>query len=71
MRKNRLLKNITEIIGRSLKTDSHIYSQKELDDKFELTDRNIIRMFERISGVRFDHSKFKTRRTFQEYMSKY
>ena len=67
----RLLKNITEIIGRSMKTDSHIYSQKELDDKFELTDRNIIRMFERISGVRFDHSKFKTRRAFQEYMSKY
>ena len=67
----RLLKNITKIIGRSMKTDNHIYTQKELDDRFELTDRNIIRMFERISGVRFDHSKFKTRRAFQEYMSKY
>ena len=66
----RLLKNITEIIGRSMKTDSYIYSQKELDDKFELTDRNIIQMFERISGVGFDHSKFKTRRAFQEYFGK-
>ena len=67
----RLLKDITEIIGRSMKTDSYIYSQKELDDKFELTDRNIIRMFERVSGVRFNHSKFKSRRAFQEYLSKY
>ena len=66
----RLLKDITEIIGRSMKMDSHIHSQKELDDKFELTDRNIIRMFEQISGVRFDHSKFRTRKAFQEYMSK-
>ena len=54
-----------------MKTDNQIYSQKELDDRFELTDRNIIRMFERISGVGFDHSKFKTRRAFQEYLSKY
>lgn len=67
----RLLRNITEIIGKSMKRDSHIYSQKELDDKFELTDRNVIRMFERVSGVRFDHSKFKTRRAFQEYITRY
>ncbi len=66
----RLLNNITEILSRSFKTDSHIFSQKELDDKFELTDRNVIRMFERISGERFDHSKFKNRRAFQEYLSK-
>lgn len=62
-----LLRNIIEVMRKGMKTDSHIYSQKELDDKFELMDRSIIRAFERVSGIKFDHTRFKTLIAFQRY----
>ena len=66
-----LMKYITNIIDKSVKTKGHIFTQKELNLKFPFVDLIAIERFEEITGIKFDHSKFNNRREFQEYFQKW
>ena len=66
-----LLKYITNIIDKSVKTKGHIFTQKELNSKFPFVDLIAIERFEKIIGIKFDHSKFNNRAEFQEYFAKW
>ena len=66
-----LLKYLTNIIGKSVKTRGHIFTEEELNSKFPFVDLIAIERFEEITGIKFDHSKFNNRREFQEYFAKW
>ena len=66
-----LLKYLTNIIGKSVKTKGHIFTEEELNSKFPFVDLIAIERFEEITGIKFDHSKFNNRREFQEYFAKW
>ena len=66
-----LLKYLTNIINKSVKTKGHIFTEKELNSKFPFVDLIAIERFEEITGIKFDHSKFNNRREFQEYFAKW
>ena len=66
-----LLKNLTNIIGKSVKTKGHIFTEEELNSKYPFVDLIAIERFEEITGIKFDHSKFNNRREFQEYFAKW
>lgn len=68
---NSLLKYLTNIIGKSVKTRGHIFTEEELNSKFPFVDLIAIERFEEITGIKFDHSKFNNRREFQEYFVKW
>ena len=68
---NTLLKYLTNIIGKSVKTKGHIFTEEELNSKFPFVDLIAIERFEEITGIKFDHSKFNNRREFQEYFQKW
>ena len=68
---NTLLKYLTNIIGKSVKTKGHIFTEEELNSKFPFVDLIAIERFEEITGIKFDHSKFNNRREFQEYFAKW
>ena len=65
-----ILSHIKNIIGKSMKTDSHIFTDKEIDSMFEFKELYTIRRFAEIAGVKFDESKFTNRKEFQEYFQK-
>ena len=66
-----LLKYLTNIIGKSVKTKGHIFTEEELNSKFPFVDLIAIERFEEITGIKFDESKFKNRKEFQEYFAKW
>ena len=66
-----MLSHIIGVINKSLKTDSHIFSDKEIDSMFEFKELYAIKRFSEIAGVKFDESKFKNREEFQEYFAKW
>ena len=66
-----MIMKIKDIISNSMKTDSHIFTDKEIDSVFEYRELNTIRRFAEIAGVKFDESKFKNRNEFQEYFKKW
>lgn len=66
-----LLKYLTNIINKSVKTKGHIFTEKELNSKFPFVDLIAIERFEEITGIKFDHSKFRNRAEFQEYFAKW
>ncbi len=66
-----MLSHIIGVINKSLKTDSHIFSDKEIDSMFEFKELYTIKRFSEIAGVKFDESKFKNRKEFQEYFAKW
>ena len=66
-----LLKYLTNIIGKSVKTRGHIFTEEELNSKFPFVDLIVIERFEEITGIKFDHSKFNNRREFQEHFAKW
>lgn len=66
-----LLKYLTNIINKSVKTKGHIFTEKELNSKFPFVDLIAIERFEEIIGIKFDHSKFSNRAEFQEYFAKW
>ena len=68
---NTLLKYLINIIGKSVKTRGHIFTEEELNSKFPFVDLIAIERFEEITGIKFDHSKFNNRREFQEYFVKW
>ena len=63
-----LLSHLIERLGKSLKTEGHFITKEKLDNVFDLTDRLVIKKFEELSGIKFDHSKFRTREMFQGYI---
>ena len=58
-------------LDKSVKTKGHIFTQKELNSKFPFVDLIAIERFEKIIGIKFDHSKFNNRAEFQEYFAKW
>ena len=54
-----------------MKTDSRIFTDKEIDSMFEFKELYTIRRFAEIAGVKFDESKFMNRKEFQEYFQKW
>ena len=66
-----ILSNIKNVIGKSMKTDSRIFTNKEIDSMFEFKELYTIRRFAEIAGVKFDESKFTNRKEFQEYFQKW
>ena len=66
-----LLKYLMNIIGKSIKTRGHIFTEEELNSKFPFVDLIAIERFEEITGIKFDHSKFNNRREFQEHFAKW
>ncbi len=66
-----ILSHIIGVINKSLKTDSHIFSDKEIDSMFEFKELYTIKRFSEIAGVKFDESKFTNRKEFQEYFHKW
>lgn len=66
-----LLKHLLNIIGNGVKTKGHIFTEKELNLKFPFVDLIAIERFEEITGIKFDESKFKNRKEFQEYFAKW
>ena len=66
-----LLKHLMKIIGNGVKTKGHIFTEKELNLKFPFVDLIAIERFEEITGIKFDESKFKNRKEFQEYFAKW
>lgn len=66
-----ILSRIKNVIGKSMKTDSRIFTDKEIDSMFEFKELYTIRRFAEIAGVKFDESKFTNRKEFQEYFQKW
>ena len=62
-----LLSNLIEIIRKSVKTDGHIISEKELNKTFIFSDLLTIRKFADIIGIDINERKFRDRREFQKY----
>lgn len=54
-----------------MKTDSRIFTDKEIDSMFEFKELYTIRRFAEIAGVKFDENKFMNRKEFQEYFQKW
>ena len=54
-----------------MKTDSRIFTDREIDSMFEFKELHTIRRFAEIVGVKFDESKFTNRKKFQEYFQKW
>ncbi len=65
-----ILSHIKNVIGKSMKTDSRIFTNREIDSMFEFKELYTIRRFAEIAGVKFDESKFTNRKEFQEYFQK-
>lgn len=57
-----ILSHIKNVIGKSMKTDSRIFTDKEIDSMFEFKELYTIRRFAEIAGVKFDESKFTNRK---------
>ena len=66
-----ILSHIKNVIGKSMKTDSRIFTDKEIDSMFEFKELYTIRRFAEIAGVKFNESKFTNRKEFQEYFQKW
>lgn len=66
-----ILSHIKNVIGKIMKTDSRIFTDREIDSMFELKELYTIRRFAEIAGVKFDESKFTNRKEFQEYFQKW
>ena len=66
-----ILSHIKNVIGKSMKTDSRIFTDREIDSMFEFKELYTIRRFAEIAGVKFDESKFTNRKEFQEYFQKW
>ena len=66
-----ILSHIKNVIGKSMKTDSRIFTDKEIDSMFEFKELYTIRRFAEIAGVKFDESKFTNHKEFQEYFQKW
>ena len=66
-----ILSHIKNVIGKSMKTYSRIFTAKEIDSMFEFKELYTIRRFAEIAGVKFDESKFTNRKEFQEYFQKW
>ena len=66
-----ILSHIKNVIGKSMKTDSRIFTNREIDSMFEFKELYTIRRFAEIAGVKFDESKFTNRKEFQEYFQKW
>ena len=66
-----ILSHIKNVIGKSMKTDSHIFTDREIDSMFEFKELYTIRRFAEIAGIKFDESKFTNRKEFQEYFAKW
>lgn len=54
-----------------MKTNGRIFTEKEMDSMFEFKELQTIRRFAEIAGVKFDESKFKNLKEFQEYFAKW
>ena len=67
----KILKHINEVVGKSIKTKNKIFTDKEIDSLFEFKELCTIQRFAEIAGVKFDESKFKNRKEFQEYFKKW
>ena len=52
-----ILSHIKNVIGKSMKTDSRIFTDREIDSMFEFKELYTIRRFAEIAGVKFDESK--------------
>lgn len=63
------LSKILNDINQGEKTYGRIISLEEVNAKFPVTDLLTIRNFERIAGIRFEYSKFKTLAQFQSYFN--
>ena len=66
-----ILSHIKNTIGNSMKTNGRIFTEKEMDSMFEFKELQTIRRFAEIAGVKFDESKFKNLKEFQEYFAKW
>lgn len=66
-----ILSHIKNVIGKSMKNDSRIFTDREIDSMFEFKELYTIRRFAEIAGVKFDESKFTNRKEFQEYFQKW
>ena len=66
-----ILSHIKNVIGKSMKIDSRIFTDKEIDSMFEFKELYTIRRFAEIASVKFDESKFTNRKEFQEYFQKW
>ena len=66
-----ILSHIKNVIGKSMKNDSRIFTDREIDSMFEYKELYTIRRFAEIAGVKFDESKFTNRKEFQEYFQKW
>ena len=66
-----ILSHIKNTIGNSMKTNGRIFTEKEMDSMFEFKELQTIRRFAEIAGVKFDESKFKNLKEFQEYFLKW
>ena len=66
-----ILSHIKNVISKSMKTDSRIFTDREIDSMFEFKELYTIRRFAEIAGVKFDESKFTNRKEFQEYFQKW
>ena len=66
-----ILSHIKNVIGKSMKADSRIFTDREIDSMFEFKELYTIRRFAEIAGVKFDESKFTNRKEFQEYFQKW
>lgn len=66
-----ILSHIKNVIGKSMKTDSRIFTDREIDSMFEFKELYTIRRFAEIASVKFDESKFTNRKEFQEYFQKW
>ena len=66
-----ILSHIKNTIGNSMKTNGRIFTEKEMDSMFEFKELQTIKRFAEIAGVKFDESKFKNLKEFQEYFAKW
>lgn len=66
-----ILSHIKNVIDKSMKTDSRIFTDREIDSMFEFKELYTIRRFAEIAGVKFDESKFTNLKEFQEYFQKW
>ena len=64
-----LLTNLIGIIGKSVKADGHVISEKERNKTFIFSDLITIHKFAEIAGIELDESKFSSRREFQRYFN--
>lgn len=62
-----LLKNITDVIRKSDKTEGRIISESEQKKKFQFLDIVTIRKFAILAGIKIDETKFRNLMEFRQY----